>query len=138
MYGETLRKQPTRTWWWAMNTSVLDGVSSVSDEAVLLALAGEQRRAIVRLLEDSPDDQLPIEGVIDEVTTHIGGGDNDADRRRHRTRIGLYHLHLPKLDDAGIADWDRDLGVVRAGARFDAATAILSTWADTVEGGPAD
>lgn len=46
----------------------------------------------------------------------------EEDRRRERLR--LYHVHLPKLAEAGLIEWDRDEDEVRPGRRFDEASRL--------------
>ncbi|WP_132057375.1 DUF7344 domain-containing protein [Halorussus amylolyticus] len=67
-------------------------------------LAHAHRRSVLYALrEDGPKtrdelaDELVATGVADD---------------RDRTVASLFHTHLPKLDDAGVVEYDRDDGVV--------------------------
>ena len=42
----------------------------------------------------------------------------------------LHHVHLSKLDDAGVVDWDRHRGVVTRGERFEDVEPILTLLAN--------
>jgi hypothetical protein len=45
--------------------------------------------------------------------------------------IALYHIHLPKLDDAGFVVWNREQGTVAKGPRFDEAQPLLDVEEDS-------
>ena len=51
-------------------------------------------------------------------------------------RIQLVHVHLPKLDDWGFIDWDREAGQVRKGPSWDAIAPILRLIRDHQEDMP--
>jgi hypothetical protein len=56
--------------------------------------------------------------TIDELAGQIAAWENEVavdaldDTARRRVYVSLYQTHLPKLDDFGIADYDRDDGTV--------------------------
>jgi len=58
----------------------------------------------------------PIELV--ELAEHVAAWENDVDREgltaqeRKRVYVSLYQTHVPKLDEAGIVDYDPDSGMV--------------------------
>lgn len=66
-----------------------------------------RRRILTRLSDHNPRD----EGEFDQRAL---ASEDDPDLPDD----GLFHNHLPKLDDAGFIDWDRENGVVRRGPRF--------------------
>jgi len=37
----------------------------------------------------------------------------------------MYHVHLPKLDDIGVVDWDREADTIRRGPNFAETEPIL-------------
>ena len=52
--------------------------------------------------------------------------------------IELDHNHLPRLDEAGFVDWDRERGTVGRGARFEAVRPFLDPPADYPDDPPDD
>nr|WP_233510394.1 MULTISPECIES: hypothetical protein [unclassified Haloferax] len=50
----------------------------------------------------------------------VGGG-----RNRDRLKVELFHIHLPKLADAGFVEWNRHRGSVARGPRFDEIEPLL-------------
>jgi hypothetical protein len=95
-----------------MSDSVAD--TTFSDGEILGLLRSQRRRHILRYLalEHNPadfDDLVDTvaawenEVPVDEVTT----------AQRKRVYASLTQTHLPKLDDAGVIDYDEDAAVVR-------------------------
>ncbi len=74
----------------------------------LQLLANEQRRQLLRVLLDS---QGPV--TVDP--------DDPAAQAR------LYHIHLPKLESAGLVDWNRRGKTVVRGPTFDDVVPLLET-----------
>ncbi|WP_254538906.1 DUF7344 domain-containing protein [Halomarina litorea] len=83
-------------------------------------LSNSRRRYILYYLytHDEP-------ATIDELAGQIAAWENEIpideldDTARRRVYVSLYQTHLPKLDDFGIADYDRDEGVVELTDRAD-------------------
>jgi hypothetical protein len=72
-------------------------------------LSHEYRRYILWALAD-PD------GRTDEpIGTTLFAGDDEPDI----LRLELRHNHLPKLDDAGLVDWDPETETLARGPRFE-------------------
>jgi DNA-binding transcriptional ArsR family regulator len=76
-------------------------------------LKNRRRRLILKYLEDEPDST-----PIGELAEHIAAIENDIDPRqldsqqRKRVYIGLYQCHLPKMDDAGVIEYNQTRGIV--------------------------
>ena len=83
-----------------------------------------RRRLLVALL-----DRETVEGAEWRrgAAVTVGGtdpGTNDGTRAGARgppdsTAAELYHVHLPRLDDQGFVDYDRESDVVTRGERYD-------------------
>lgn len=95
-----------------MAESTLDVVvEALVHNAVFEALAHQRRRYIVNCLGDEP---LALADVAMEVAareTDTPLADQPTDVAQH-VYISLYHHHVPKLEDAGIVQYDRDKKVV--------------------------
>jgi predicted transcriptional regulator len=73
-------------------------------------LSHPHRRRILRTIAEANPRQ------IDEFTPEEFGADG---RDLDRFRLELYHVHLPKLADAGYIDWDRSAGTVCRGPNYE-------------------
>ena len=65
-----------------------------------------RRRVLRYLMEDAAD-----AATLAELAAHVRRPDAAGDVNRtadDRVEVELYHLHLPKLDDAGLIDFDAD------------------------------
>ena len=92
--------------------------STPSLNLVFDLLSNRHRRYALYYLYDQPDGVATIEEVTDHVValaTRDDGADCEAsvDERVHSVRIELQHVHLPKLEDAGIVELDRRSETVR-------------------------
>lgn len=69
------------------------------------SLASERRRLVLSYLVTHSEVALSIDDLVDVVvgceTPHVG-----PQSQRSRIEIDLYHVHLPKLADAGVIDYD--------------------------------
>jgi len=85
------------------------GLDDVRDAETLEALANERRRLAL--------DCLPSRGesaALAELSRRVAVSEAEAPldaiptERIERVQRSLYHVHLPKLDDAGLVDFDAD------------------------------
>jgi len=72
------------------------------------ALASHRRRRVLYYLLDTDDGLVPTDDLVDHVLEH----DPKADDRDEIT-LSLHHVHLPKLSDAGLIEYDTQGGTVR-------------------------
>jgi hypothetical protein len=80
-------------------------------------LSSFERQEVLLLLDErttGPGDILSLREVLEEC------GDSS------HLEVGMFHCHLPKLDEAEYVDWDRDRGTIRRGPRFDQVTSMLA------------
>lgn len=83
-------------------------MSQIHDE-LFDALANEQRRRILfDLVARYPTEEPPV--YIDAPPDAFGD--------RSAADVERYHVHLPKLDEHGFIDWNRDTNTVEPGDRF--------------------
>lgn len=78
---------------------------SVSDQCELLA--NPRRRAVLRYLVTRSAESVSVEDLSEYVLAEEGG------RTRRDVTFSLCHLHLPKLADQGIIDFDPERRRVR-------------------------
>jgi hypothetical protein len=77
-------------------------------------LKNERRRRVIEYLKDEDDGET----TLDVLAEHIAALENDIDVRqlsssqRKRVYIALYQCHLPKMDNFGVIDYDKDRGTV--------------------------
>ncbi|MXR19629.1 DUF7344 domain-containing protein [Halobacterium bonnevillei] len=78
-------------------------------------LKNRRRRLVLEYLRDA------AETTIGELAEHIAAIENDTTvqqlnaQQRKRVYIGLYQCHLPKMDDAGVVEFNQDRGHVALG-----------------------
>jgi hypothetical protein len=89
--------------------------TDITVDTVFELLANRYRRQLLfDLLEHTPQEAIP----------HPDDTPTDSDEC-DRVQIEVYHLHLPKLADAGLIDWDHRSGTVVRGHNFAAFKAVL-------------
>lgn len=80
----------------------------ISIDDTLSAVSNVQRRKLIEsLIADSPPDDAANPGIT---------MNNDSTMR---------HVHLPKLADCGVINWDRETNRVTKAPNFEAAKAII-------------
>ena len=83
-------------------------------------LKNQRRRWVLRYLTDH-------EGTVtmNDIAEHIAALENDTtpraltSRQRKRVYVGLYQCHLPKMDDIGVVDFDKNRGQIELGENAD-------------------
>lgn len=87
------------------------------------------RRVLLALAEREPQGDAgfrPREALAD--------GDDAGDQ----LQVRLHHVHLPKLEQAELIEWDREGREVRKGSRFEDARPILKRLATYTDGSADD
>ena len=98
----------------------------LSIDTVLELLSECERRKLLEYLIEGEDDTATVEELLDHLV------DDEADRTgeipsRARFKTSLYHVHLPKLANAGILDYDSRSRQVRYYGH-----AQLETWIERI------
>ena len=79
-------------------------------------LKNRRRRLVLEYLRDTEETV-----TIGELAEHIAAIENDISvkqlnaQQRKRVYVGLYQCHLPKMDDAGVVDFDQNRGRIEPG-----------------------
>lgn len=93
-----------------------DGQSTLSTDEVYSLLSNERRRLVISLLSDKGQ-EVEMRDITTQVACIETGSRTDtvSSKERKRTHVSLYQCHLPKLDEAGVIDWDKDRGWIAPG-----------------------
>lgn len=89
------------------------------DERTLRLVSHPTRRHVISALRDR---ETPITCTLDTADLDSSIVMEEAAQRR---LIELFHIHLPKLDDADVIAWDRDHEKVTKGSNFDECCTVL-------------
>ena len=103
----------------------------MSTETALELLTKQQRRRILRRVADTPDG-----ATVDQLTQHLRGTDSrhpDGNGSVEHRGIELHHVHLPKLQDANVIEYDTSQGTVYRGREFQNVLALLEAIDDQQE-----
>lgn len=90
-------------------------LDSASVNEVLQALSDERRRILCDCMTTATKSRFDVEELAARAASREGRlvGDGRLDGRRAEIAVALRHQHLPRLDDAGLVDYDSDDGTVR-------------------------
>ena len=103
------------------------GSVTLSLDATLELLANHDRRAIISYLRDTPDATATTEDLTDYLVERRAARTGERPARSH-VHSTLHHIHVPKLVDAGVVDYDARTKEVRYWG-----TERLETWHDRIE-----
>jgi DNA-binding transcriptional ArsR family regulator len=90
-----------------------DGDGTLPKDLVFTMLSNQRRRHVIHYLKQRGE-RVTIRELSRQVAAWENGVETDALDYKQRKRVytSLHQTHLPKLDDAGIVDYDRDRGTV--------------------------
>ena len=77
-------------------------------------LMNERRREVIAYLRSDADHSA----TLDELAEYIAAKENDIEipqlssAQRKRVYIGLYQCHLPKMDEYGVIDFEKNRGTI--------------------------
>ncbi|WP_231189317.1 hypothetical protein [Haladaptatus sp. DYF46] len=72
-------------------------------------IADAQRRQILSYLIENANRPIPLEALLEEL---MSDGSTDSTLSRERLLIHLHHIHLPKLADYGVIEYNSSLQLV--------------------------
>ena len=89
------------------------GVTSDDVDKILAALSHHQRRETLNILRNAGR-SLALADLSIELTLELEDFDSKAEakKRAERLQIELYHSHVPRLEEAGLIDYNVDRNVV--------------------------
>jgi hypothetical protein len=82
-------------------------------DTVFELLSDAHRRYLFYHLFEMNGGVAEFEAVANAVYRYETAGEDGSDTTRKAVRIGLHHVHLPRLADAGVIDYDRRQGTIR-------------------------
>ncbi|THE63365.1 hypothetical protein D8Y22_18905 [Salinadaptatus halalkaliphilus] len=98
-------------------STALTAEATPSLDLVFNLLSNRRRRYTLYFLYDRPDGVATLEELTDHVVgleTQIGEtGGASTDEQIEEVRVELQHVHLPKLEDAGVLETDQRSETVR-------------------------
>ena len=88
--------------------------TEVSEDELFDVLANQRRRFAVHLLKREEKDKLEIGDMAEQIAAWENGTDmaEITGDERKRVYTALQQSHLPKMDDAGVVEFNKDRGVV--------------------------
>jgi|GEM_PF-247350 hypothetical protein len=119
--------EPTTTETEESATEESSSAESTSDDELTRddlfhVLQCRRRRLVLKYLHEHPGDE-PAD--MSDIAEHIAALEHDTtvdslrSKQRQRVYIALYQSHLPKMDDAGVINYNQDRGLVEATALAD-------------------
>jgi len=100
-----------------------DPTARLPESTIYALLAHHRRRLILRIVQDFPSPLSIVE--LGEILTDCEY-ENATDRKRQHVLLSLYHVHLPKLTDRAVLDYDREDGTIRADSNFGVLVGMLT------------
>lgn len=90
--------------------------NELSPDAVFELLSNPRRRFIIAFLRQA-DEPVDIKEFVRQIAALENGVPLDelTDSQEKRIHVSLYQTHIPKLEDAGVLEYDPDWGLVTPG-----------------------
>jgi len=82
----------------------MTAIQTISTDTALQLLADQQRREVLHRLVES-NGSASMDELISAVVTNTSSPRNPDEVRNH-IAVNLHHVHLPKLQDTGIIEYD--------------------------------
>jgi DNA-binding transcriptional ArsR family regulator len=88
--------------------------NGLSQDTLFSLLSNPRRRFILQYLNRT-DDGIQLQDLAAEVAAWENETETDAltDKQQKRLYVSLYQTHIPKLEEAGIVEYDDDTGEIR-------------------------
>lgn len=107
------------------------GSINLSEDEVYGLLSVERRREVILYLAENLGTMDTVE--IRDLSDYIAAIEQDKDPNqlttdeRHAVYVALYQDHLPKLDDAGVVEYDPRASTIARGEDIDALAQLIGT-----------
>ncbi|WP_424016083.1 DUF7344 domain-containing protein [Halorubrum xinjiangense] len=92
----------------------VEPATEVSEDELFDVLANQRRRFAVHLLKREERERIEIGDMAEQIAAWENGIDTAEITGNERKRVytALQQSHLPKMDDAGVVDFNKDRGIV--------------------------
>lgn len=89
-------------------SSSAEDVKYLDESSGYVALSDPRRREVIRLLDEA-DESMSLMDLAREIVRREGEESQPVDEAElKQVLISLYHIHVPKLADAGFVRYNRD------------------------------
>ncbi|WP_135363522.1 DUF7344 domain-containing protein [Halosimplex halophilum] len=102
-----------------------DQLSEADPSLVYSALAVADRRFVVAMLADRGE-SLHLSAIADALAARKHDSESVPQSTVRSVTTALYHVHAPKLADAGIVDYDRETERVALAVDADAVREVVA------------
>ena len=88
--------------------------AEVSEDELFDVLANQRRRFAVHLLKREEDESVAIGDMAEQIAAWENGIDTTEITGNERKRVytALQQSHLPKMDEAGVVEFNKDRGLI--------------------------
>ncbi|OYR41956.1 hypothetical protein [Halorubrum sp. Eb13] len=92
----------------------VEPTTEVSEDELFDVLANQRRRFAVHLLKREEEDRIAIGDMAEQIAAWENGIETTEITGNERKRVytALQQSHLPKMDEAGVVEFNKDRGVV--------------------------
>ena len=106
--------------------------TEITEDELFDVLSNQRRRFAVHLLKREADDSIAIGEMAEQIAAWENGIETTEITGNERKRVytALQQSHLPKMDDAGVVDFNKDRGIVEPTP----AMTDVDVYMDVVEG----
>ncbi|OYR54063.1 hypothetical protein DJ73_06035 [Halorubrum sp. Ea1] len=92
----------------------VEPTTEVSEDELFDVLSNQRRRFAVHLLKREEEDRIAIGDMAEQIAAWENGIETTEITGNERKRVytALQQSHLPKMDEAGVVEFNKDRGVV--------------------------
>jgi len=92
----------------------VEPAAEVSEDELFDVLANQRRRFAVHLLKREAEDSVAIGDMAEQIAAWENGIDTTEITGNERKRVytALQQSHLPKMDEAGVVEFNKDRGMI--------------------------
>lgn len=113
-------------------SSPVDHVAPIDVDDLFEALSNSRRRHVIRLVGDDEVDVGELARTIAAVENEIALESIDSQQRK-RVYVALHQVHLPKLDDYGIVEWNDRAQTITTGPAHETALEAMAAATGSVD-----